>query len=124
MRGFCFGEVQQVIVIVESPYAGDTDLNHAYAIKACKDCKRRRELPFASHLIYPLIYDDLRPEEREVAITAGYEFASKTSETSMDYVAAFLTPRAILMLFAPLDMPNKELQFEYFKAIARSLKLE
>lgn len=57
-------------------------------------------------------------------ITAGYEFASKTSDTTIDYVAAFLTPRAILMLFAPLNLPNKELQFEYYKAIARSLKLE
>jgi hypothetical protein len=57
-------------------------------------------------------------------ITAGYEFASKTSDTTIDYIAAFLTPRAILMLFAPLNQPNKELEFDYFKAVARSLKLE
>jgi hypothetical protein len=57
-------------------------------------------------------------------ITEGYEFASKTSDTTIDYVAAFLTPRAILLLFAPLNLPNKELELDYYKAIARSLKLE
>lgn len=63
-----------MIVIVESPYAGDTDLNHAYAVRACADCFRRREVPFASHLMYPAVLDELKPEERERGITAGYEF--------------------------------------------------
>lgn len=62
------------IVIVESPYAGDTDRNHAYAIRACKDCLRRGEIPFASHLLYTQMLDDLNPEERELGITTGYRF--------------------------------------------------
>lgn len=63
-----------MIVIVESPYAGDTEANFQYCVRACADCFRRGETPFASHLIYPHILDELKPEERERGITAGYEF--------------------------------------------------
>jgi hypothetical protein len=88
--------------------------------------KQKAEMAFgakgvATSSIGDFQVDDLRTRR---FITAGYEFASKTSDTTVDYVAAFLTPRAILMLFAPMNMPNKELQYEYFKAVARSLKLE
>lgn len=63
-----------MIVIVESPFAGDMEANRQYAIRACADCFRRGETPFASHLLYPQILDELRPEEREQGIVAGYEF--------------------------------------------------
>lgn len=63
-----------MIVIVESPFAGDMPGNRQYAIQACADCFRRSEIPFASHLIYPQILDELKPEEREQGITAGYAF--------------------------------------------------
>ncbi len=55
-------------------------------------------------------------------LKAGYEFISKNADSSLDYVAAYLTPRAILLLLAPIDEPNQQLQIEYFEAIARSLK--
>ena len=54
-------------------------------------------------------------------IKAGYEFISKNVDSSLDYVAAYLTPRAILLLLAPMDAPNQQLQVQYFEAIARSL---
>ena len=61
-------------------------------------------------------------------VKAGYEFASKhpisEKDTAIEYVAAFLTPRAILLLLAPLDEPNQQLEYEYFRAVARSLRLE
>ncbi len=57
-------------------------------------------------------------------VKAGYEFVSKNEGSSLNYVAAFLTPRAILLLLAPLDEPNQQRQFQYFQAIARSLKIE
>lgn len=63
-----------MIVIVESPFAGDMTSNRQYAIEACADCFRRGEIPFASHLLYSQILDELKPEEREQGITAGYEF--------------------------------------------------
>lgn len=65
-----------MIVIVESPFAGDMEANKQYAIKACADCFRRGEIPFASHLLYPQILDELKPEEREQGIRAGYQFWS------------------------------------------------
>lgn len=48
--------------------------NRKYAIRACVDCFKRSEIPFASHLLYPQILDELKSEEREQGITAGYEF--------------------------------------------------
>ena len=57
-------------------------------------------------------------------IKSGYEFVSKNQDSTMDYVAAFLTPRAILLMLAPLDAANQQLQYDYYRAIARSLKLE
>ncbi len=57
-------------------------------------------------------------------IKAGYEFVSKNADSSLNYVAVFLTPRAIMMLLAPIDQPNQQLQVQYFQAIARSMKLD
>ncbi len=60
------------VVIVESPFAGDMEANRAYAIKACADCLRRGEVPYASHLFFPQFLDELKPEECELGLTAGY----------------------------------------------------
>ena len=57
-------------------------------------------------------------------IQAGFEFVSMNQDSSLDYVSSFLTPRAILLLMAPFDQPNQQLEYDYFRAIARSLKLE
>lgn len=60
------------IVIVESPFAGDMEANAGYARRACMDCLRRQEVPYASHLFFPQILDEMKPEERELGLTAGY----------------------------------------------------
>lgn len=61
-------------VILESPYAGDVARNEDYVRAAMADCLRRNEAPFASHLLYTQtgVLDDLKPEERELGITAGF----------------------------------------------------
>lgn len=62
------------LVIVESPYAGEVELNVAYARWALGDCLRRgAESPIASHLLYtqPGVLNDLIPEERALGIAAG-----------------------------------------------------
>lgn len=61
------------LVVVESPYAGDVERNLAYARRAINDCLKRKESPIASHLLFtqPGILDDLKPEEREMGISAG-----------------------------------------------------
>lgn len=60
-------------VILESPYAGNTALNEAYARAAMRDCLLRGEAPFASHLLYtqPGVLDDAIPDERALGIEAG-----------------------------------------------------
>lgn len=65
-------------VIVESPYAGDTERNVAYARAAVRDCLRRSEAPIASHLLFtqPGILDDSKPEQRTLGIRAGLEWVS------------------------------------------------
>jgi hypothetical protein len=67
-----------MIVIVESPFAGDDsdaiEANRRYAIKACANCFLRGETPFASHLLYPQILDELNKKEREQGIEAGYAY--------------------------------------------------
>jgi hypothetical protein len=49
------------LVIIESPYAGDPDGNLAYARAALADSLARGEAPFASHLLYPQVLDDMIP---------------------------------------------------------------
>src|ERR1700743_3548010 len=59
------------LVILESPYAGDTARNIDYAHQCIKDCLRRGEAPIASHILYTTALDDAVPEERALGIEAG-----------------------------------------------------
>ncbi len=63
----------EVLVIIESPFAGDIKKNLEYARACMKDCFSRGEFPFASHLLYTQdgILDDTIPEERKLGIHAG-----------------------------------------------------
>jgi hypothetical protein len=60
-------------VILESPYAGDTERNIKYARLAVRDSLLRGEAPIASHLLYTQdgILKDEIPEERQHGINAG-----------------------------------------------------
>ena len=74
---------KEVLVILESPFAGDVEKNLEYARKCMRDCFMKGEFPFASHLLYTQdgILDDSLPGERKLGIRAGLcwgEFASKT----------------------------------------------
>lgn len=61
------------LVIIESPYAGDVELNTRYARACVRDSLGRGEAPIASHLLYtqPGVLDDGIPEERAWGIDAG-----------------------------------------------------
>lgn len=75
------------LVILESPYAADTDLeqvrNIAYARACMRKCLQRGDAPFASHLLYtqPRVLDDDIPEERELGINAGLKWGVKADVT-------------------------------------------
>ncbi len=64
------------LVLVESPFAGDVKRNKAYARAALRDCLKRGEAPYASHLLYtqPGVLDDNDPDERALGIQAGLEW--------------------------------------------------
>lgn len=72
-----------MLVIVESPYAGDVEENIRYARKCLRDCLNKGEHPFASHLLYTQegILDDNILEERKWGIDSGLEWAGKADKT-------------------------------------------
>lgn len=74
-------------VIIESPYAGDTELNIKYARAALRDSLLRGEAPLASHLLYTQegVLDDDIPSERTMGIEAGLAWAD-WAEASVVYV--------------------------------------
>jgi hypothetical protein len=62
------------LVIIESPYAGNTSANVEYARRCVRDSLSRGEAPIASHLLYtqPGILRDEVPEERQRGMSAGF----------------------------------------------------
>lgn len=58
-------------VFLISPFAGEVAANVAYARQAMRDCLRRGEAPFASHLLYPQCLDDDNEEERALGMAGG-----------------------------------------------------
>ncbi len=68
------------IVIVESPYAGDSPevlrRNATYLHRALRDSLLRGEAPFASHGLYTLpgVLDDTDSTERALGMSAGFAF--------------------------------------------------
>lgn len=59
-------------VILETPYAGDIELNTFYAQCCMMDCIKKGEAPFASHLIYPQVLEENTPAERGLGIGMGF----------------------------------------------------
>jgi hypothetical protein len=70
-------------VIVESPYAGNIELNLRYLRACMHDCLLRNEAPFASHGLYtqPGVLDDAKPSDREYGIRAGFQWGSVADAT-------------------------------------------
>lgn len=78
---------EPVPVIIESPFAGDTDAeierNLAYLRACMADSFRRGEAPFASHGLYtqPGVLRDADPAERELGIRAGFAWRRRAART-------------------------------------------
>jgi hypothetical protein len=60
------------LVLLESPYAGSILENIRFANACMLDCFNRGEAPFASHLLYPQVLNDLDPDDRKRGILAGF----------------------------------------------------
>lgn len=72
-------------VVIESPFAGDEDLNVMYLRAALADSIARGEAPFASHAIYtqPGVLDDSDPDQRAIGICAGFEWRAVAHATAV-----------------------------------------
>jgi hypothetical protein len=70
------GAREKLLVMVESPLAGNVTRNVAYARACLLDSLRRGECPFAMHLLYPQVLDDTKPGERELGISSGLAWSS------------------------------------------------
>ena len=70
-------------VIIESPYAGNVELNLRYLRTCMRDCLMRGEAPFASHAFYTQIgvLQDNIPEERTLGIQAGFAWCDVADTT-------------------------------------------
>ncbi len=75
------------LVVIESPYMGNTEKTIAYARACMKDCLLRGEYPFASHLLYTQegILDDNISTERKLGIEAGFKW-SYFAKTTVVYI--------------------------------------
>lgn len=69
-----------MLVVIESPYAGDVERNRKYLQRCIKDSLDRGEFPFASHQMYTDALDDTNPEDREKGIRGGFEWGSCANE--------------------------------------------
>lgn len=74
-----------IIVIMESPYAGDIQENVAYARLCMKDCLDRGEAPMVSHLLYTQVLSDNDEKERQQGIDAGLAWRT-VAEKSVVYI--------------------------------------
>ena len=70
-------------VAIESPYAGDIALHVAYAKAAVRDCLKRGESPYASHLFFTQdgILDDGDAAEGALGIEAGLAWGDAAEAT-------------------------------------------
>jgi hypothetical protein len=75
------------LVVLESPFAGDIELNIKYARMAVRDSLLRGEAPIASHLLYTqegILNDDII-EERDHGINAGLAWG-RVAEKTVVYI--------------------------------------
>ena len=71
-------------VVIESPYAGNIELNEIYGEFCMHDCLvNHNESPYASHLLYTRKYvlRDNHPEERDLGIKAGFDWRDVAEKT-------------------------------------------
>jgi hypothetical protein len=79
------GLIDMLLVVIESPFAGDIDMNINYARACMRDSLNRGEAPYAMHLLYTqegILSDDI-PEERNWGIEAGMAWAKFAGLTAV-----------------------------------------
>ena len=85
--------IDMPLVVIESPFAGDIDMNIKYARACMRDSLNRGEAPYAMHLLYTqegILSDDI-PEERNWGIEAGMAWVKHAGLTAV-YTNLGITP--------------------------------
>ena len=74
-----------MIVILESPYAGDVLANLTYARACLRALLLRGDAPYASHLLYTQegVLEDGKPEERTIGMHAGFVYYAVAAECAV-----------------------------------------
>ena len=67
-------------VFICSPFAGDTERNIRIARRLCKLEIEAGNAPFAPHLLFPQILDDVDPNSRDVGIACGLAYLAVCDE--------------------------------------------
>ncbi|MGL4208196.1 MAG: hypothetical protein ACRCTY_02285 [Candidatus Adiutrix sp.] len=67
-------------IYVCSPYAGDVDANVEMARVFCRKAMEDGHAPFASHLMYPGVVNDLIEKDRARGIACGLTFMESCDE--------------------------------------------
>jgi hypothetical protein len=74
------------LVIIESPYKGETERNLRYLRSCIRDCLSRGESPYASHRMLTDALDDNSPAERALGIEAGLAWRNVSGVLPVFYV--------------------------------------
>ena len=95
-------------VIIESPYSGNVTRNVNYARTALLDSLKRGEAPFASHLLYTQVLDDLQPSQRDWGMRAGWRVMGRAD---------------LLALYMDLGL-SKGMEYGLTRALALGIPIE
>ena len=64
--------MENKLIYIASPYAGDIEQNVAFAKLACRYAMSQGHTPVAVHLLYPQMLQDSDPAERELGLRLGH----------------------------------------------------
>ena len=72
--------MENKLIYIASPYAGDVEKNVAFAKAACRYAMEQEYTPMAVHLLYPQFLDDSNPQERASGLAMGHQVLSVCDE--------------------------------------------
>lgn len=72
--------MENKLIYIASPYAGDVKENVKFARHACRCCIAEGHTPIAPHLLYTQMLDDGDPAQREIGLSLGRKLLEHADE--------------------------------------------
>lgn len=72
--------MENKLIYIASPYAGDVEGNVAFAKLACRFAIDQGHTPIAVHLLYPQMLEDSDPAERALGLRLGHRVLGSCDE--------------------------------------------